>query len=158
MCFKMKRITNNLDNQNDLSRITNALRSVLNNKDFNVEVVIQERKDGRRQIQNRLMWHWYDELGKQDGLHGMTLQELINYNKLTIGVKILQKSNPEFSEKLKQFTVLSYEQKLGLMEFMPITSIMKVCEMAEYLTDFKLHWNQQGAVLTDINDMMNKAL
>lgn len=154
----MKSITNKLDNRNDLSRITNALRSVLNNKDCPVEVVIRERKEGRRLAQNSIQWHWYAELQEQDGIHGMELQELINYNKFNLGLNILMKNNPEFSKKMKQFSGLEYENKVALMEFIDITSIMKVKEMAEYLTAFKLHWEKQGVVLTDKNDLMNKAL
>ncbi len=154
----MKQITRKLDNERDLSFCVNTLRSVLNNKTCPVEMILRERKETRRLIQNRLMWHWYEELQNQDSIHGMELQELINYNKFTFGLKILIKANPEFAEKIKQFSTLEYENKVALMEFMPITSLMKVGEMAEYLTAFKLHWNKQGVVLTDKEDMINKAL
>ena len=154
----MKQITRNLENDADLSFCVNTLRSVLNNKDCKVEMIIRERKETRSIIQNKLMWHWYDELMAQDQIHGMELQELINYNKWTFGIKILMKNNPEFAEKMKQFAVLEYENKVALMEFIPVTSIMKVGEMAEYLTAFKLHWSKQGVVLTDREDMINKAI
>lgn len=154
----MKRITNNLDNTSDLSRITNAIRSVLANKECNVEVIIQERKESRRLIQNALYWHWIAELMQQSGIHGMDKQELINFCKWTFGIKIVMKSNPDLVEKMKKFAVLDYESKVSLMEFIPVTSIMKVSEMALYLTEFKLYWSKQGVHLTDKEDMINKAI
>ena len=153
----MKQLKRNLDNDSDLSHIVNTLRSVLNNKTCDVEVVIQERKETRRDIQNKLYWHWVAECMVQNQLHGMEEEEFVKYNKYNIGLRVLCKREG-FREKIEYMNALTYEQRISLMEYFDVTKIMTVKEMALYLTDFKLQWNKVGVMLTDKDDLQFKAL
>ena len=120
-------------------------------------VTIKPLKKDRRLIQNRLMWHWYKELSKQIDCHGMTKDDLVKQNKLNLGVPILL-NDADFAEMWESTKYLSYQQKINIMEFMPVTSIMKISQMTEYLTDFKMYWNQKGVELTTSIDLYYQAL
>ena len=120
-------------------------------------MTIKPYKKDRALTQNRLMWHWYKELEQQRDANGMTKDDLVNYNKLTFGVPILSRGD-DFNEMWQSTKYLSYEQKLNMMRFIPITSIMNITQMTEYLTDFKTAWNQQGVHLTTIEDLYFEAM
>lgn len=167
----MKRITNNLDNQNDLSRITNALRSVLNvnvkDKNQKIVVVIKNKETAtevRMDIQNKLQFHWLKEIDKQKkGIKDYPINsagQLRAFCKYKFGVAILNEDDDFRKAWSLSMGHLNYKTKLKIIEDLeiPITRLMTVNQMARYLSDFKQFWNQLGVELTDKKDMMNKAL
>jgi len=135
----------------NMGKVKFALYQAIRDDNPHVMIIKPYKKD-RRAIQNRLMWHWYKELEQQSDRHGMSKDDLVCYNKYHIGVPILAR-DPEFSEVWDSMRFLSYEQKLKAMKFIPVTSIMNIKQMTEYLTDFKIYWNQKGCELTTSQDL-----
>ena len=145
-----------IDESANLGKCKDILMRAKAEKKPHVMIVKPYKKD-RRLIQNRLMWHWYQELAEQSDRHGMTKVDLVCYNKLNLGVPILL-IDENFAEVWESMRFLSYEQKLKAMRFMPITSIMNIKQMTEFLTDFKIYWNQKGCELTTSQDLYFEAL
>lgn len=69
--------------------------------------------------------------------------------KLRIGVPILRAGDEEFravwDEKFKH--QLAYEQKVALMRWLPVTSLMTTEQMSEYLNTMQKEMARRGVVL-----------
>jgi hypothetical protein len=132
-------------------------------------VFLSERKkpftitveDGVRRStdQNRLAFLWYNEISQQ--LDGWTVEDARAYCKLVVGVPLLRAENEHFREKYdKIIKPLPYETKLELMsepvEF-PVTSLMTVKQMIEYLNGIQQHWSGHGVLLTDPEGILEEA-
>lgn len=69
--------------------------------------------------------------------------------KLRFGVPILRAGDDDFramwDERIK--SIFSYEQKLALMRYLPVTSLMTVEQMANYLDHLQKEYARRGVVL-----------
>lgn len=69
--------------------------------------------------------------------------------KLRFGVPILRADDEDFrsvwDERIKG--MFSYEQKLSLMRYMPVTSLMTVEQMAAYLDTLQKEYARRGVIL-----------
>ena len=100
-------------------------------------VKVEPLSENRRASQNRLSHMWYSEVSKQGGEY--TAGQVKCKAKLKFGVPILIAEDSKFAEfwtKLQSLK-LSKEEQEEAMEFIPVTSIMSVKQMSQYLSDFQ---------------------
>ena len=101
--------------------------------------------------QNKQGHVWYEQLAQElregDALHYKCI------SKLHCGVPLLREENEEFKEKYdKTIRCLTYEQKITVMEFLPVTSLMEVGQKTRYLQRMQEFWAQRGVVLMFLDD------
>jgi hypothetical protein len=104
----------------------------------------EEYTETRSDKQNRLSHAWYAELA--DNLKEYTALGYKNYCKLNFGVPILRAEDEEFRTSYdKVIRPLGYEQKIEVMNILPVTSIMTTKQLSQYLDAMKAHfYNKQG--------------
>ena len=104
----------------------------------------------RTDAQNRLAFQWYmdaaSQLGDRD--HGDTRAE----SKVEFAAPILCRDSDPFRmswQKLR--SVMTHEEVLAFVKSteLPMTSIMGVKQMTEYMDAIERHWRGQGVRLTD---------
>ena len=98
--------------------------------------------------QNHMQWALYRDIAAHLG--DQTTNDIQAYCKLHFGVAILKAADPEFAAYYDaHFKGLTYEAKLGLMDYIDITSSehFKKPQMTEYLTEIVRYWTQQGVPL-----------
>ena len=86
--------------------------------------------------QNKLSHAYYKLISEQLGQD--TPKGVKQECKLRFGVPILRRDDPDFKEIYD--TIIkprSYEEKLKVMEYLPITSIMKVGQLQEYIAEIE---------------------
>lgn len=105
--------------------------------------------------QNRLQFLWAREAAEQRG--DMTADEVRREWKLVHGVPILREESAEFREIYDAaIKPLSYERKLIMMRFIPVTSEMKVPQMVRYLDTIQRECAEQGIRLTEPDPDLTK--
>lgn len=104
--------------------------------------------------QNKTQFMWFKEISEQKG--DTTAQEVRAYCKLVIGVPILRDQNEAFRIRYDEvLKPLSYEMKLSIMGEpfnLPVTSLMSVKQMSEYMDAIFRHFSSQGIILTIPDD------
>lgn len=153
----MKAIKNNLDNTSDLARITNALRSILANKECDVEVIIQERDESRRGLQNNLWYHW---IGEFKAYKKWTEKHVRGYLKYNYALPVMRR-NPKYNLTVQMFDGVAdnmgSNKDLHLAVVTPMTSLLTVKEMHEVLSETQTQSSiVDGVYLTDSFDLMHK--
>lgn len=104
----------------------------------------------RSRDQNALQWLWATEAAHQFG--DRTPAEVQADWKLRHGVPILREDSADFRAFYDQsLKMLTYEQKLKAMDYVPVTSLMKVRQMVRFLDTIQRESLQQGVRLTDPN-------
>lgn len=104
-------------------------------------------RDRTRQ-QNSMQWLWATEAANQLG--DRTASEIQHEWKLRFGVPILREDSPEFRDLYdRALKPLPYELKVRAMEYVPVTSQMKVRQMVRYLDTIQRECAQQGIWLTE---------
>ena len=125
-----------------------ALGSVEPSPDKPYYVKIAPYDETRRDAQNRLSHMWYSEISKQGGEY--TAEDIKCIAKLRWGVPILVAEDEQFAafwQKVKT-TCPTYEERMEAMRYIPVTSIMTVKQMSQYLTDMQ-RVSSQKYQLTD---------
>mgnify|MGYP000339031026 CR=1 FL=1 len=90
---------------------------------------------------------WYREAADQ--LKEYTPMEYRQICKLTIGIPILRGDDFEFQELYdKTVKPLSYEDKVKLMDWFPVTSLMTMKQKSRYLDEVYEHFRDLGVQLT----------
>lgn len=98
--------------------------------------------------QNALQFLWANETAQQRG--DCTFDEVRADWKLRHGVPILRRDNDDFRAFYdKALKHLPFEMKLQAMAYVPVTSVMGVRQMTEYLDTVQRETLQQGIRLTD---------
>lgn len=109
-------------------------------------VTLKEGK-GRSLDQNAISHAWYEQVAAE--LREDTALGVKRFAKLHFGVPILRAEDEEFREcydaTIKR--TLSYEQKLQAMDFLPVTSRMKVKQLSAYLEAMQEHYADKGVWL-----------
>ncbi len=106
--------------------------------------------DGRDRTkdQNALQFLWASEVANQLG--DRTTEEVRHEWKLRFGVPILREDSARFRAIYdKAIKPLPYELKVAAMEFIPVTSEMKVRQMVRYLDAIQRECGEQGLTLTE---------
>ncbi len=91
----------------------------------------------RSTAQNSLLYAFLTSIGKQSG-EGMQAER--NKYKFTIGCNILlaDGNNPDFDEFYgKLINNYTYEECVNAMQFISVSSMMKVAQMADYITEIE---------------------
>ena len=105
-------------------------------------------EEPRRDRQNRFAFEAYKQIAMILG--DRPSSDVRAETKLRIGVPLMREQSEAFREKYDRLIrpIYSYEQKLELMiepfDF-PVTRLMTVKQMAEYITQMLAHWDAQGA-------------
>ncbi len=104
-------------------------------------------KDGvvKTDPQNDTLWMWNSQIAKWRG--DVTKDDVHRENKLLIGCAILM-DDPEFRNFVQQLSGMSYEEKLGAMDFIDVTSIMSKEEMSLFMDRVFQKWTERGVSLT----------
>jgi hypothetical protein len=109
--------------------------------------------------QNALAFKWYAEIAQQMG--DRTVSEVRAYCKLHHGVRIMRAEEETFRTAWnKHFIDWSYEDKLALMVEpmdLPVTRLMKVAQLSQYLDAIADEFMAQGVVLTIPEDRRRAA-
>lgn len=96
--------------------------------------------------QNAISHAWYEQLArelKEDDALGWKC-----YCKLHHGIPILRAEDEEFRAFYDAALIgLSYEQKLGAMKFVPVTSNMKKPQLSKYLEAMQADFRSRGVAL-----------
>ena len=102
----------------------------------------------RTNPQNNLQHRWYADISEQLG--DRTVIEVKRYCKLHHGVPILRAERELFREQYDRLLKSrGYEEKLEMMDFWPVTSLMTVKQETAYLDAIHREFSAQGVRLTD---------
>lgn len=109
-------------------------------------ITVKEGDEPRRDRQNRFAFEAYKQVAKILG--DRDAEEVRAETKLRVGVPIMRVDD-DFREKYDTHVKgLPYETKLALMvepfDF-PVTRMMSVKQMADYITRMLAYWDAQGA-------------
>lgn len=107
------------------------------------------RKGADRSLpQNNTVWKWAGEFAAQMG--DRTASEVHCEWKLHHGVPILRSENESFRQDYDEaIKHLSYERKLILMKYFPVTREMTVPQMRAFMDAIQRQGAEQGVTLTD---------
>lgn len=96
--------------------------------------------------QNAISHAWYSQVAKElreDSELGVKC-----FCKLHFGVPILRMGSDEFREKYdRAVKPMDYPDKLTLMEWFPVTSLMTTPQLSEYLEKMQSHYQCRGVLL-----------
>ena len=97
--------------------------------------------------QNALSHVWYGEISKQ--CKEFSTDEARRFCKLQFGVPILRSESEPFRERWDRLVKprFLYAEKLELMAWFPVTSLMGKTQMTQYLEAMQKHWAARGVVL-----------
>lgn len=129
--------------EQDLDEVFKLLRSL------DMPFTLQWFKGLARSLdQNALQFKWATEASQQRG--DMTPKEVQHEWKLHHGVPILRANDEKFRAHYdKNMKGWTYADKLAAMEYLPVSSIMTVAQMSEYLNTIQRECLQNGIRLTD---------
>ncbi len=124
----------------DLGRLLGRLK---------LPVTVEWRQGRDRSLeQNRLAFLWAREAAEQRG--DVTPDEVRLDWKLRHGVPIMREESPDFRAVYdKTIRPASYEDKVRLMAFIPVSSLMTVPQMSRYLDTIQRECLEQGLRLTE---------
>lgn len=138
----MKLIVNSSES---LSKAIGEIRAAWNDKKY-LKINFTSGKN-RSISQNDLTHVWYEQLARElreDDAIGWKA-----YSKLHHGVPILRAEDEEYraayDASIKD--VFSYEQKLAVMRYWPVTSLMTKPQLSKYLEAMQADFAQRGVVL-----------
>ncbi len=104
----------------------------------------------RREKQNRLAQQWFTDIARQ--LEDRDREEIRAECKLRFGVPILRAENEAFRQSYDRVMKhLPYEDKLAAIQAfdMPVTRMMTVKQMVDFMDAMQRHWLPLGIHLTD---------
>jgi len=101
--------------------------------------------------QNALLYEFYNIASRDTG---EPIADVRNLMKLRYGVPILRSEEASFRDKYDQLIKLrfTYEEKLTLMDWFPVSSLMNKKQMTRFIEDIVKHYAQLGIVLKSINE------
>ena len=102
----------------------------------------------RSNEQNNIMWKWATEVAQQCG--DRTASEIQRDWKLRHGVPILRTDDPEFRSFYdRALKPLPFEEKAAAMEYVPVTRLLKVTQMRNFLDAVQRECLENGFTITD---------
>lgn len=132
-----------INSSDKLSEAIGLLRETWNRHKY-VRMVIRARR--RSLDQNDISHVWYEQVARElrdDDALGVKC-----YCKLHHGVPILRAEDAEFRAFYDNaIKGLTYEQKLGAMKYLPVTSLMSVEQGSRYLVAVQDDYLQRGVAL-----------
>ena len=102
-------------------------------------MTIKPYKRDRSAEQNSLAHAWYAQVAAT--LREDTAEGVKSYCKLHFGIPILRGADQDFREAYNRTLLhLTYEQKLEVMKWFPVTSLLKVDQTSMYLEQVQHHY------------------
>lgn len=107
--------------------------------------------DARSLDQNALSHRWYGQIAKAGEYDTVGARR---FCKLHFGVPIMRAGETKLCENFRAGwdslikTRMTYPEKLGLMDWWPVTSLMDWKQMREFLTAIQTHFVEKGLILT----------
>lgn len=134
-----------INSAESLQRFIGDIRQLWNEHKY-LRANIKTGKD-RSLDQNAISHAWYEQIARElreDSPEGVKCE-----CKLRFGVPILRAADADFREMYDTAIRghLSYEQKLKAMRFLPVTSLMTVKQLSQYLEDVQAHYATRGVAL-----------
>ena len=133
-----------LNSETSLQAFLGDIRTLYQENKF-VKVSAKTGK-ARSLDQNAISHAWYEQLArelKEDDALGWKC-----YCKLHHGVPILRAEDEEFRECYDQtLKAMSYEKKLSVMRYFPVTSIMTKPQLSKYLEAMREDFRRRGVLL-----------
>ena len=109
-------------------------------------MILKKYTHDRSNEQNALGHVWYQQIAatlREDTAGGVKC-----YCKLRLGIPILRGEDEEFKAKYdRTLKGLSYEQKIEIMDWFPVTSLMKVEQKSMYLEQIQQHYADRVQLL-----------
>lgn len=120
-----------------------------------VRMILRAKK--RSLDQNALAAVWYAQMAREDRQHDVLGHK--SYCKLVHGVPILRAEDYEFRERYDSLirSRFSYEEKLELMRWFPVTSLMSVDQLSRYLEAVRDDYAKRGVFLEFPDDKRRAA-
>lgn len=123
-----------------------SLLRLIGNRKLPVTVTVTDGA-AKTTRQNKTQFMWFKEVAEQLG--DRSAGDVRKEAKLTLGVPILRSENEAFRVKYDRILrPLPYQDKLELMEWFPITSLMTTKQHTAFLDAVFRKFTQQGVVLT----------
>lgn len=127
-----------------LSKLIGDLRGLWREHKY-LRISIKAGKD-RSLDQNAILHAWINQIATE--LREQTAAEVKAECKLTIGVPILRAEDEEFRQFYdKSIKLMTYEDKLHAMSFCPVTSLMTVKQLSQFLTGMQETYRKRGVEL-----------
>lgn len=116
-----------------------------------LKISVKTGKD-RSLDQNAISHAWYEQVANE--LREGSALDVKCECKLVCGVPILRAEDNEFREFYDKAIrkALTYEEKLSAMKFFPITSIMTVSQLSQYLVAVQAHYKNRVELLFPPSD------
>lgn len=110
-----------------------------------VTVTINDGKP-RSLDQNAISHAWYEQVARE--LREDTTLGVKSFCKLHFGVPILRVEEEDYRATYDRIVKpMAYEDKLALMSFYPVTSLMKTPQLSQYLEAVQAHYQRHGVWL-----------
>ena len=120
------------------------------------QITIEPIKEDRSRAQNRLSHMHYAQIGKH---MGEDTDEVKTRCKLQYGIPILQAGNQDFCDKWFSLTMFNnHSQNLIVASMIPVTSILTIKQMAQYITAYMREHESNGIALSHPSDLFNLAM
>lgn len=132
------------DRKSVLNALTLFAGSLNEGKAYAVE--IKEHRKTRSLDQNAISHAWYLQIAADRGEDNPL--GVKRYCKLVCGVPIMRAEDEGFRATYDRvIKPLDYDDKLAVMDIMPVTSLMNTAQMSQYLEAVQEHYRKQGVLL-----------
>ena len=128
-----------------LSRILGDIRGCYKKNGF---VAVQYGAERKRSVdQNSLSHTWYGQVAQE--LREQSAHEVKRECKLLYGVPMLRAESEEFRAQYDALIKdrFSYSEKLEIMDWLPVTSLMNTDQLSRYLEAVQAAYAKRGVVL-----------
>lgn len=148
---KRKSIHVHIETQSDIKRAVRLVEEIPT--DGTMVVYINPDDELRTTKQRKLQQVWYTQIANEEQTKN-SKKGVECYCKLTFGVPILMRDNPGFAERwTKIANHFMYEEQIKFMIDFPVTRLFGVRQNIEYLTEMELHYQDEGVVLRNKDDL-----
>lgn len=132
------------NSEQSLSKLIGDLRELWREHKY-LRVTIKTGKD-RSLDQNAILHAWITQIANE--LREQTAAQIKAECKLVYGVPILRAEDEEFRQFYdKSIKLMTYEDKLLAMSFCPVTSLMTVKQLSQFLTGMQETYRKRGVEL-----------
>ncbi len=137
------------NSEQSLSKLIGDLRELWREHKY-LRVTIKTGKD-RSLDQNAILHAWITQIANE--LREQTAAQIKAECKLVYGVPILRAEDEEFREFYdRAIKWMTYEQKLDAMAFVPVTSIMTVKQLSQFLAGMQEGYRGRVALEFPLED------
>lgn len=134
-----------VNSNESLQRAIGTLREQYRDHPY-MRIKVESGKD-RSLDQNAISHAWYDQISRElgeDSPEGVKRECKLRY-----GVPILRAEDDEFREQYDRLIKgkYTYEEKLEIMDWLPVTSLMRTKQMTRYLEAMQAAYDKQDVKL-----------